>query len=156
MSVGPAGRDELDRIASLIEAWAGRELETNDLLVAVDREPELDRWYLRMRGEDKEFITVWLTLRERTLQYETYFMPAPEENLEACWEYLLRVNVRLFGMRFAIGDEDAVFLLGQMPVSAVDEDELDRILGASWAYSEQYFRPAMSIGYASKYRPRRS
>ena len=156
MSVGPAGRDELDRIASLIEAWAGRELETNDLLVAVDREPELARWYLRMRGEDKEFITVWLTLRERTLQYETYFMPAPEENLEACWEYLLRVNIRLFGMRFAIGEEDAVYLLGQMPVSAVDEDELDRILGASWAYSEQYFRPAMSIGYASKYRPRRS
>lgn len=155
MPVDAAGPDELARLRSLIQGWAERELDRSTSLVAVDRDPDVDRWYLRMRGEDKEFITVWLTLGERTLQYETYFMPAPEENVEACWEYLLRVNARLFGMRFAIGGEDAVYLLGQLPVSAIDEAELDRILGASWAYSEQYFAGAMSIGYASRYRRRR-
>jgi hypothetical protein len=105
-----------------------------------------------MRGEEKTLITVWLTLRERTLHYETYFMPAPEENLAACYEYLLRANTRLFAMRFAIGPEDAVYLVGQMPLSALDAEELDRIVGSAYAYSEQYFPPAMSIGYASKYR----
>ncbi len=104
-----------------------------------------------MRGEEKAVITVWLTLGQRTLQYETYFMPAPEENVAACYEYLLRANTRLFAMRFAIGAEDAVYLVGQMPLSAVDDDELDRIIGSAYAYSEQYFRPAMSIGYASKF-----
>ena len=30
--------------------------------------------------------------------------------------------------------------------------ELDRIVGSAYAYSEQYFRPAMTIGYESKFR----
>jgi hypothetical protein len=93
-----------------------------------------------------------LTLRERTLHYETYFMPAPEEQVEACYEYLLRTNLRLFAMRFAVGPEDAIYLVGQMPVRAIDEGELDRIVGSAYAYSEQYFATAMSIGYASKFR----
>ena len=107
-----------------------------------------------MRGEEKTLIAVWLTLRQRTLHYESQFMPAPEENIEACYEYLLRANTRLFAMRFAIGLEDAVYLLGQLPLGAIDEAELDRIVGSVYAYSEQYFPLAMSIGYASKYRRR--
>src|SRR4051812_42937028 len=138
----------------LIDQWSARERDENELLVNLEYQPDDRRWIVRMRGEEKTLIAVWLTLRERTLHYESYFMPAPEENIEACWEYLLRANARLFAMRFAIGLEDAVYLVGQLPLSAVDEDELDRIIGSAYAYSEQYFPPAMSIGYASKYRRR--
>lgn len=150
---GPASPDELARLDSLIDGWAARQMTENPLLDAVDQDDEGHRWYLRMKGEDKEFITTWLTLRQRTLHYETYFMPAPEENVEALWEYLLRTNVRLYAMRFAIGAEDAVYLVGQLPLSAMSDAELDRIIGASYAYSEAYFRPSMTIGFASKYRP---
>jgi len=149
--VDPASTEELDRLATLIETWAERERATNPVVAAVDRDPEARRWYVRLLGEEKQVTTVWLTLRERTLHYETYFMPAPEENVEALWEYLLRLNARLFAMRFAIGAEDAVYLVGQLPVTAVDGDELDRIIGSAYAYSEQWFRPAMRIGYASKF-----
>jgi hypothetical protein len=151
VSLGPASDAELARFAALIDDWAAREAATNPLLAAVDHDPDLRRWYVRMRGEEKAVITVWLTLGQRTLQYETYFMPAPEENAAACYEYLLRANARLFAMRFAVGAEDAVYLVGQMPLSAVDYDELDRLIGSAYAYSEQYFRPAMSIGYASRF-----
>jgi Putative bacterial sensory transduction regulator len=153
MPVERADAGELARLRDLIDSWAAVTLIENPLLAAVDRDPELDRWYVRMRGEDKAIITVWLTLRERTLHFETYFMPAPEENEAACFEYVLRANPRLFAWRFAIGLEDAIYLVGQLPLSAIDGDELDRIIGSAYAYSEQYFRPAMSIGYATKYRP---
>lgn len=138
----------------LVEAWAEGELASQSALVAVDRDPELDRWYLRMAGEDKAVITVWLSLGQLTLRYETHFMPAPEENVQACYEYLLRCNEGLYGMRFALGEEDAVYLVGQMPLGSVDEAELDRIMGSSLFYVEQYFATAMSIGYASRYRRR--
>jgi hypothetical protein len=143
---------ELATLRALIEAWAEDALATNPLLVAVDRDPETDRWYLRMRGEEKMVTTIWLTLRERTLHFETYFMPAPEEQIEVLYEYRLRSNNRLFVWRFAIGLEDALYLVGQLPVSAIDAEELDRIVGSGYAYSEDYFRTAMSIGYASKFR----
>jgi hypothetical protein len=151
--VGRADADELARLRGLIEEWAATALAENPLLAAVDRDPDLDRWYVRMRGEEKTIVTVWLTLRERTLHFETYFMPAPEENQAACYELVLRANPRLFAWRFAIGLEDAIYLLGQLPLGAIDHDELDRIVGSGYAYSEQYFRPAMSIGYASRFTP---
>ena len=152
MPVDAADAAELGRLGTLVDRWADRELASNPVVLAVDRDPAVRRWYVRLKGEEKSVTTVWLTLRERTLHVETYFMPAPEENVEALWEYLLRVNARLFTLRFAIGAEDAVYLVGQMPVTAVDEAELDRLVGAAYAYAEDHFRPAMRIGYASKFR----
>ena len=146
----------------LIAGWLDREQRTNPVVAAVDHDPALQRWYIRMHGEEKLITTVWLTLREMTLHVECYFMPAPEDDRAACYEYLLRSNRRLFGLRFAIGDEDAVYLVGQLPLSALAyggpderdaaEAELDRLLGAAYAYSEECFRTAMRIGFGDRFR----
>jgi len=143
---------DLQPFEDLIERWLARQLVENRLALAVDRDPDLRRWYLRLRGEDRDFTTIWITLGQRTLQYETYFMPAPDEAHQEVYEYLLRRNHRLFGMRFSIGAEDAIYLVGQMPLSAVDEGELDRVVGSTYAYVEQYFRPALRLGFASRLR----
>ncbi len=44
-----------------------------------------------------------------------------------------------------------MFLVGSFPVGAVDDEELDRIVGSLYAYVEQCFRPALRIGYASRF-----
>jgi len=143
---------ELDALEGSIDTWLAGELADNPTVAAVDRgEPGQRRWYVRLRGEQKDTFTVWFTLRQRTLHYETYVMPAPEENHELFYEHLLQRNLKLFGASFAIGDEHAVFLIGQLPVTAIDRDELDRILGSLYAYVEQFFRPALRIGFASRF-----
>ncbi|MGI8793847.1 MAG: YbjN domain-containing protein [Acidimicrobiales bacterium] len=152
MPVERASADDLAELSARITAWAERERAENELVLAVDQHEPTGRWFVRLRGEDRDVITVWLTLRERTLHYETQFMPAPEENHAQLFEYLLRLNQRLYALRFAIGDEDALYLVGQLPWSAVDDDEIDRIVGSTYAAVEQYFASAMSIGYASKFR----
>jgi hypothetical protein len=124
------------------------------VVVAVDRHVELDRWYLRLRGEEKDFVTVWLTVRQRTLHHEAQLMPAPEVNVAETFEYLLRRNADLHQMCFALGPEDAVYLVGEVPVSTVTEDELDRIIGSSLAYIDASFPTAMTIGFAGRYRRR--
>src|SRR6478752_6778844 len=135
---------ELDALEAMIDAWLADELATNPTVAAVDRgEPGQRRWYVRLRGEQKDTFTIWFTLRQRTLHYETYVMPAPEENHERFYEHLLQRNIKLFGASFAIGDEHAVFLVGQLPNTAIDRDELDRILGSMYAFVEQFFRPAL-------------
>lgn len=152
MPVERASGEQLDALGDLMRSWAAGERDTNDLVLAVDELPGDRRWFIRLQGEEKAVTTIWFHLRERTLHFETQFMPAPEENREVLFEYLLRLNAKLFGVRFAIGDEEAVYLLGQLPWSAVDEAELDRIVGSAYSYTEQYFRPAMRIGYQSKFR----
>lgn len=152
---GIASPEERAACDAVIGHWALSRLAEGGAVAAVDRQPELDRWYLRLHGEEKDFVTVWLTIRQRTLHHEAQVMPAPEVNAEATFEYLLRRNADLHQMRFALGVEDAVYLVGEIPVTAVTEEELDRIVGSSLAYIEDYFPTAMSIGFAGRYRRRR-
>jgi hypothetical protein len=114
-------------------------------------EGDVRRWYVRLRGEEKEFTTVWLTLGQRTLRYETYVLPAPEENAAALYEHLLRRNEKLVGAHFSIGIEDAVFLRGELPVGTLSEAELDRAIGTLYATVEQCFQSLLRIAFASRF-----
>ena len=143
--------DALDRLESDIDGWL-LALRADWPIEAIDREEgDRRRWFVRLRGEDKEFTTVWLTLGQRTLRYETYVMPAPEENAEALYENLLRRNEGLVGAHFSIGIEDAVFLRGELPNHALSEPELDRVLGTLYATVEQTFQGLLRIGFASRF-----
>ena len=150
----PARHDEADlaRLAALIDRWAARELAENPLLEAVEHDPLDQRWLVRLAGEDKEHITVWLTLRERTLHHECHVMPAPEENQATVYEHALRANQRIYGMAFAIGPEDAIYLRGQVPLDWLDEDELDRVIGSSWQWTEQHVASLLRLGFASRFK----
>mgnify|MGYP006440715641 FL=1 len=148
----PFTGEQLAVLERQIDVWLG-ELDANhDHIVAVDRSPDDDvRWFVRMRGDDKDFTTVWLTLGQRTLRYETYVMPAPEENHAQLYEHVLRRNDRLVGAHFSIGVEDAIFLRGEVPVDRVDRNELDRVLGTLYAQVEQCFTGMIRIGFASRF-----
>jgi putative sensory transduction regulator len=155
--------EEMAAAVACISAWVERELASDGMLVAAELQEVTDRtashrWYLRFRGDEKDFITVWFTLRQRTLHHEVQFMPAPEENKEETYAYLLRRNADLYGMWFSLGPEDAIYLVGRVPAAQIDDDELDRIAGSSVLYVDDHFPTAMTLGYASVYRrrPRRS
>lgn len=143
--------DALDRLETEIDGWLAA-MRADWPIEAIDRdEGDVRRWFVRLRGEDKDFTTVWITLGQRTLRYETYVMPAPEENAAQLYENLLRRNEGLVGAHFSIGVEDAVFLRGEMPIQAVSADELDRAIGTLYATVETTFRALLRIGFASRF-----
>lgn len=152
MEPPPATPAELAAVEQRIDGWLAAAEATNPLVAAVERSTDdVVRWFVRVLGEDKDVWTAWITLRQRTLSFETYVMPAPEENEAEFYRQLLRRNHSLTGLAFEIGDEDALFLAGSLPVAAVTEAELDRILGSLWAAVELCFRPALRIGFASRF-----
>ena len=128
----PLTPDELAELESRIDGWLAEQL-------------------VRVRGEQKAVFTIWLVLRQRNLHVETYLMPAPEENAAALYEHLLRRNLKLPDLTFAIGDEDAVYVMGEVPAVWVDGEVVDRLLGSCYSVVEQCFRPAMRIGFASRF-----
>ncbi len=140
-----------------IDEWLANMRNGEHAIVAVDRAAAGDvgdgtaRWYVRMRGDEKEFTTLWLTLGQRTLRYETYVMPAPAEHAAEVYEQALRRNERLVGAHFSIGIEDALFLRGELPVHALTEAELDRIVGSLYAYVEAAFPSLIRLGFASHF-----
>ena len=138
-----------------ITGWLHGFAAAGDVFEAIDRgdptESSEPRWYVRLRGEEKEHITIWLTLGQRTLRYEAYVLPAPQENVAAVYELVLRRNDRLVGAHFAIGIEDAIFLRGELPLAALDEAELDRVIGSLYHYVEANFAELIRLAFASKF-----
>lgn len=153
MPSGASSAEQLDALEAQIDAWLASQLADNPVVAAVERDRESGerRWFVRVTGEQKDVFTIWFHLRQRTLHYETYVMPAPEENHAAFFEHLLRRNLKLYGASFAIGEEDAVFLVGQLDNGSVNDEELDRVLGSLYTWVEQYFRPALRLGFASRF-----
>lgn len=147
-------------LARRVDEWLGHMATDDPSIQAVDRTGVVDgvgdqslRWYVRLRGVDKEVTTVWLSLGQRTLRYETYVMPAPEEQQAQLYEHLLRRNEQLVGAHYSIGVEDAVFLRGELPLGLLDQMALDRIIGTLYAEVERSFRTILAIGFASRFRP---
>ena len=149
----PPSDDELDSLADHIDEWLAGQLEENPVVAAVDRNPDGPRsWFVRVTGEEKDVFSIRFRLRQRTLAYETFVMPAPEENHAQFFEHLLVRNRKLYGAAFCIGEEDAIFLQGQLDNRQILlEDELDRVLGSLYVWVEQFFQPALRIGFASKF-----
>ncbi len=150
MVTAPASGEELDEIARQVDGWLEEVRADNPLVEAIDRdETGHRRWFVRMAGEEKDHVTVWLHLRQRTLHHETYVLPAPVDDPTAFYEHLLRRNIGLRGVAFAIGDEDAVYLVGEVPNAPLVRDDIDEVLGMHHDAVERCFRPALRIGFAS-------
>ena len=146
-----ATQDELDALEQLIDKWLETQKQELPILREVVRDADIPRrWYVRLEGEARDVSTVWFTLGQRTLKYETYFLPAPENNREKLFELLLRRNYDLVGAQFGIGPEEAIFLTGELPFHAVDEHELDRILGSIWEFVERDWSAVLRIGFTER------
>ena len=85
-------------------------------------------------------------------QIEGWLTTTLEENHAAFYEHLLRRNLKTRLLWFCIGQEEAVFLIGQLPLPMVDEPNIDRVIGSVYLYVEQFFRPALRIGFASRFK----
>jgi Putative bacterial sensory transduction regulator len=148
----------LDDLRRAIDAWLDEFAADNPMVAAIDRGTSDDsalgepRWYVRLVGEEKDFVTVWLTLGQRTLRYESYVMPEPEEHRHEVAELLLRRNDSLTGVHFSIGAEDAVYLRGSIPDTAITAAEIDRVLGMMYTTVEANFRALIRLGFASRFR----
>jgi hypothetical protein len=146
-------RSSLGVLEAHVDRWLDQQLVENPMVAAVERDTTASRrWFVRLLGESKDAFTIRFELGQRTLRYETYVMPAPEENHERFYAHLLERNLHLFGAAFAIGEEGAIFLRGALHNELITTDgELDRVLGSLYAWVEQFFPPALRIGYASKF-----
>lgn len=151
-SRGVPEAEEQARAVAAVERWVAGERTSGGAILAAQRQDVVDgsashRWYLRLAGDEKEVITLWLSLHQRTLRHEAQLMPAPETRADDTFRYLLRRNAELFNMSFCLGPEDAVYLVGRVPVPEVDAEALDRVAGSTLAYIDSTFPTAMALAH---------
>lgn len=150
--------DTAARLDALLAAWASQ-WRAAGLAGDIEHRPAPDdrghyHWLIRLRGEEKDVITIWLSLRQRSVVAETELMPAPEERREELYRYLLVKNAELRGLHLAIGPEDGIYLVTSMPVGDLDLERLDELVGATVHYVDEIYPTAMAMGLGSLYRRR--
>jgi hypothetical protein len=115
----------------------------------VEYDPELRRWYVRFGCDGRDAATIYFDLHQRTLRYELYFLPSPEDESRRAelHEWLLRRNHDLYGARFSLGPDGDVYLTGRVALEHLTEQELDRLIGVLFELTERWFQAAVTIAY---------
>ena len=136
-----------DEAHALIAAHLEGPVASEPYVQTVEYDPELRRWYVRFTCEGRDATTIYFDLRERTLRYEIYFLPAPPANHLELYEFLLRRNHSMYGARFSLGPDDDVYLVGRVALEHLSDQELDRIIGVLYELVERWFQVAIGIAF---------
>jgi hypothetical protein len=107
-----------------------------------------DQWFVMLAGEHKRTVGVAISIGDHTLTVQSFFMRAPDEDAAAVYELLLRRNLRSYTVRFALHPDGDVLLVGVLPLAAVTDDELDRMLGQLLRVADETFDEALRLGFA--------
>ena len=65
---------------------------------------------------------------------------------------LLKKNAGMYSVAFAVNELGDIYLVGRLPLKAVNEQEIDRILGAVLQYADSSFNPLLELGFSSAIR----
>jgi putative sensory transduction regulator len=106
-------------------------------------------WVAQLSGTYKLTVPVVLMLRERELLIRSFFMRRPAENAAGVYRMLLKRNARSPGVWFALDDDDDIHLVAQVPLDALNETMLDRVLGAVLVVADESFNGAIQAGFAT-------
>jgi hypothetical protein len=108
-----------------------------------------DRWTVMLAGEHKRTVGVTLSIGDHTLTAQSFFMRAPDEDRERVYDLLLRRHLRSYTLRFALHPDGDLLLVGVLPLGAVTDDELDRMLGQLLTVADETFDEALRLGFAT-------
>ena len=109
-------------------------------------------WVVTLPGTHKLKTACNLIVGEHALRIEAFVMRQPDERREELWAWLLQRNARMYGVSFSVDAVGDVYLTGRVSLKGLDEDELDRLLGAVLTYADESFDTMLEIGFGASIR----
>jgi putative sensory transduction regulator len=124
-------------------------LEENDLEYD---EPSPGQFSFALPGEKKLQTPVRLDVGTHAVAVHAFVCRRPDENHERVYEWLLQRNLKLYGVAFAVDRLGDIYLDARLPLSVLEDDELDRLLGTVLATADDSFNTILELGFASSIR----
>ncbi|UUZ57688.1 YbjN domain-containing protein [Nocardioides sp. B-3] len=107
---------------------------------------------LTLPGEKKLQTPVRLDVGEHALGVHAFVCRNPDENHDRVYRWLLERNLRMYAVAFAVDHAGDIYLDARLPLSSVNDGELDRILGSVLAHADESFNAILELGFASSIR----
>ena len=103
-------------------------------------------------GEKKLETHCALVVGDYSLSINAFVIRKPDENQAGVHEWCMKKNAGMYGVAYAINDLGDIFLVGRLPLNAVTDREIDRLLGSVLQYSDSSFNPLLELGFSSAIR----
>lgn len=103
-------------------------------------------------GEKKLQTPVRIDVGPHALGVHAFVCRNPDENHERVYRWLLERNLRMYAVAFAVDAAGDIYLDARLPLSSVNPDELDRLLGSVLTYADSAFNPLLELGFATAIR----
>ena len=103
-------------------------------------------------GEKKLQTHCALIVGDHSLMISAFVIRKPDENAGAVHAWCMTKNASMYGIAFATNELGDIYLVGRLPLAAVNEVELDRLLGSVLQYADNSFNPLLELGFADAIR----
>ena len=124
-------------------------LDSHDL--EFDRKDE-NSFLITLPGEKKLQTHCALIVGDHSLSINAFVIRKPDENEAAVHTWCMAKNASMYGVAFAINELHDIYLVGRLPLNAVSDREIDRLIGAVLQYSDSSFNPLLELGFANAIR----
>ncbi len=111
-----------------------------------------DTFLITLPGEKKLQTHCALIVGTHSLSINAFVIRKPDENEADVHAWCLAKNASLFGIAFAINEVRDIFLVGRLPLAAVTDQEIDRLVGSVLQVSDSSFNPLLELGFANAIR----
>ncbi|MFE9888258.1 YbjN domain-containing protein [Streptomyces scopuliridis] len=110
--------------------------------------PEPGSYVVTLPGTRKLSTTCSLRVGRHALSLNAFVIRHPDENAEGVHRWLLERNLKLYGVSYAVDGLGDIYLTGKLPLAAVTEDEIDRLLGSVLEAADGSFNTLLELGFA--------
>ena len=111
-----------------------------------------DTFLVTLPGEKKLQTHCALKVGDQSLSINAFMIRKPDENEGRVFEWCMKRNSSMYGVAFALNELGDLYLVGRLPLAAVTDQEIDRLLGSILQYSDSSFNPLVELGFASAIR----
>jgi len=118
----------------------------------IDFEKHQSSFHITLPGEKKLQTHCALVIGDHSLSINAFVIRKPDDNEAAVHHWCMSKNATMYGLAFAINNLGDIYLVGRLPLAAVNAEELDRILGSVLQYADNAFNPLLELGFANAIR----
>ncbi len=115
-------------------------------------EPREGVFFFGLPGTTKLSTPVRLEVGSHHLAAQAFVCRNPDEGHQRVYRWLLERNLRAYGTAYAVDRLGDIYLAGRVPLAAVTEGELDRLLGALLTNADDSFNTLLELGFESSIR----
>ena len=111
-----------------------------------------DEYVVTLPGEKKLKTVASVVVSDTALSVSAFVIRNPDENHDEVYRFLLRRNLRLPGLAYAVDTSGDIFVTGRIPAAGVDAETLDQLLGVVLTAADEPFNELLVMGFLSSMR----